>query len=127
MTHLRLIFAGALALQAATAPYQERDFLSRVRRLTVEGRRAGEGYWSPDGKKLVFQSEREPGNPFYQIYSLDMTTGDTTRISPGSGKRTCPSFGPATEEMESASTLNDPAPRKQQQAGLASRRSGKPA
>jgi len=47
--------------------YQERDFLSRVRRLTVEGLRAGEGYWSPDGKRLVFQSEREPGNPFYQI------------------------------------------------------------
>ena len=47
--------------------YQERDFLTRVRRLTVEGKRAGEGYWSPDGKRLVFQSEREPGNPFYQI------------------------------------------------------------
>ena len=42
---------------------RERDFLSRVRRLTVEGKRAGEGYWAPDGKRLVFQSEREPGNP----------------------------------------------------------------
>ena len=56
--------------------YQERDFLSRIRRLTVEGKRAGEGYWSPDGKRLVFQSEREPGNPFYQIYTLDLATGD---------------------------------------------------
>ena len=64
----------------------ERDFLSRVRRLTVEGRRAGEGYWSPDGKRLVFQSEREPGNPFYQIYVLDLTTGETKRISPGHGQ-----------------------------------------
>ena len=64
----------------------ERDFLSRVRRLTVEGRRAGEGYWSPDGKRLVFQSEREPGNPFYQIYAVDLTTGDTVRISPGHGQ-----------------------------------------
>ena len=60
-----------------TPAYQERDFLTRVRRLTVEGRRAGEGYWSPDGKRLVFQSEREPGNPFYQIYTLDLTTGET--------------------------------------------------
>jgi len=33
----------------------ERDFLTRIRRLTVEGKRAGEGYWSPDGKRLVFQ------------------------------------------------------------------------
>ena len=58
---------STLASQAQ-APNQESDFLSRIRRLTVEGRRAGEGYWSPDGKRLVFQSEREPGNPFYQIY-----------------------------------------------------------
>ena len=35
---------------------RERDFLSRVRRLTVEGRRAGEGYWSLDGRRIVFQS-----------------------------------------------------------------------
>ena len=71
-----------------------RDFLTRIRRLTVEGRRAGEGYWSPDGKRLVFQSEREPGNPFYQIYALDLATGDTTRISPGYGKTTCSFFRP---------------------------------
>ena len=57
-----LPFAAA-AFQTDGAKYQERDFLSRIRRLTVEGRRAGEGYWSPDGKRLVFQSEREPGNP----------------------------------------------------------------
>ena len=49
---------------SAAGGYQERDFLTRIRRLTVEGRRAGEGYWAPDGKRLVFQSEREPGNPF---------------------------------------------------------------
>ena len=44
--------------QQSGAATPERDFLSRVRRLTVEGRRAGEGYWSPDGSRLVFQSER---------------------------------------------------------------------
>jgi len=36
---------------------------------------------------LVFQSEREPGNPFYQIYTLDLSTGDVKRISPASAKR----------------------------------------
>src|SRR5579864_5538584 len=80
--------------QQTTAPNQEREFLSRVRRLTIEGRRAGEGYWSPDGKRLVFQSERDPGNPFYQIYVLDLTTGETKRISPGIGKTTCAFFRP---------------------------------
>src|ERR1700736_163314 len=90
------VLGAIIALAAAApphadepAPYQERDFLTRIRRLTVEGRRAGEGYWSPDGKRMVFQSEREPGNPFYQIYVLDLTTGETTRISPGYGKTTC--------------------------------------
>src|SRR6266581_9205164 len=65
----------------AQASYQERDFLSRIRRLTVDGKRAGEGYWSTDGKRIVFQSEREPGNPFYQIYVLDLSSGETKRIS----------------------------------------------
>ena len=64
--------AGARPAGQRAATTNESTFLSRVRRLTVEGRRAGEGYWSPDGKRLVFQSEREPGNPFYQIYVLDL-------------------------------------------------------
>ena len=73
-----------LTAQQSSAP-KESDFLSRIRRLTVEGRRAGEGYWGPDGHRLVFQSEREPGNPFYQIYLMDMASGDVSRVSPGMG------------------------------------------
>ena len=102
-----------------------RDFLTRIRRLTVEGRRAGEGYWSPDGKRLVFQSEREPGNPFYQIYALDLATGDTKRISPGYGKTTCSFFRPGTDEIQFASTHHDPTSKQQQQDELDFRASGK--
>jgi Tol biopolymer transport system component len=118
---------GATAGQNAAAPrpYQERDFLSRIRRLTVEGRRAGEGYWSPDGKRIVFQSEREPGNPFYQIYTLDLTTGDTKRISPGTGKTTCAFFRPGSDEIEFASTHLDPKSKQYQDEELAFRASGK--
>src|SRR3979409_925827 len=81
-----LITAIPAPLGQETSP--ERDLLPRIGRLTVDGKRAGEGYWSPDGKRLVFQSEREPGNPFYQIYTLDLTTGASKRISPGLGKTT---------------------------------------
>ena len=35
----------------------EAQFLSRVRQLTLEGRRSGEGYYSPDGKNIIFQSQ----------------------------------------------------------------------
>jgi Tol biopolymer transport system component len=109
----------------SSAATPERDFLSRIRRLTVEGRRAGEGYWSPDGKRLVFQSEREPGNPFYQIYTLDLTSGETARISPGMGKTTCGFFRPGTDQIEFASTHHDPKSKQYQDEELAFRASGK--
>jgi len=127
------ISLGSLTLQPAlpiTQPssptYEERDFLSRVRRLTIEGKRAGEGYWSPDGKRLVFQSEREPGNPFYQIYVLDFATGEAKRISPGIGKTTCAFFRPGTDEIEFASTHADPKSKQLQDEELAFRASGTP-
>jgi Tol biopolymer transport system component len=127
-----LVAAGAVGLAqtpASSSPgasgFQERDFLSRIRRLTVEGRRAGEGYWAPDGKRLVFQSEREPGNPFYQIYVLDLGTGDVKRISPGMGKTTCAFFRPASDEILFASTHHDPKSKQYQDEELAFRASGK--
>ncbi len=92
-----VVAAGLLATLEAQSPPGEHDFLTRIRRLTVEGRRAGEGYWSKDGRQLVFQSEREPGNPFYQIYLMDMASGDVTRVSPGIGKTTCSFINPETE------------------------------
>jgi Tol biopolymer transport system component len=116
--------SSLLAAQAAAAP-SERDLLSRVRRLTIEGRRAGEGYWSPDGKRLVFQSEREPGNPFYQIYVLDLASGDTKRISPGVGKTTCAFFRPGSDQILFASTHHDPKSKQYQQEELDFRASGK--
>jgi Tol biopolymer transport system component len=135
MTIFRRAFVAGLLLAAlpptvghglqGDLPHQERDFLSRVRRLTVEGKRAGEGYWSPDGTRLVFQSEREPGNPFYQIYVLDLTSGDTTRISSGLGKTTCAFFRPGSDEIEFASTHADPTSKHLQEEELAFRASGK--
>jgi len=134
MRRLMLIAASAtlvlspmvLTALAADAPANhERDFLSRIRRLTVEGRRAGEGYWSPDGKRLVFQSEREPGNPFYQIYTLDLSTGDVKRVSPGVGKTTCSFFRPGSDEILFASTHHDPKSKQYQDDELAFRASGK--
>ena len=126
-----LVTFGSELVSPSQAPYQERDFLSRIRRLTVEGKRAGEGYWSPDGKRLVFQSEREPGNPFYQIYTLDLASGETRRISPGIGKTTCAFFRPVagnnaeSVEIEFASTHADPKSKQLQEEEIAFRASGK--
>lgn len=120
-----LLMSSLVAAQAPTPPNAERDFLTRVRRLTVEGRRAGEGYWAPDGSQLVFQSEREPANPFYQIYTLDLASGDTSRISPGLGKTTCSFFRPGTDEILFSSTHHDPKSKQYQDEENALRASGK--
>lgn len=121
------VLAVWMALPAAQAPAAnpEREFLSRIRRLTVEGRRAGEGYWSPNGSRLVFQSEREPGNPFYQIYTVDLATGRTFRISPGIGKTTCAFFRPGSDQILFSSTHHDPRSAQLQEEELAFRASGK--
>ena len=110
---------------AETSPATEARFLSQPRQLIFEGRRSGEGYFSADGKALIFQSEREPGNPFYQIYALDLESGDSHRVSPGTGKTTCAFFRPGSDEVLFASTHLDPESVAKQKAELDFRAVGK--
>jgi Tol biopolymer transport system component/Zn-dependent M28 family amino/carboxypeptidase len=115
----------ASVLEAEDKSNQEEQFLSRVRQLTLEGRRSGEGYFSSDGKNIIFQSERESGNPFYQIYNMSLETGEVNRVSPGSGKTTCAFFRPNTQEVLFASSHADPEALHKQKAELEFRASGK--
>ncbi len=103
----------------------EESLLSFTRQLTYDGLRSGEGYFSPDGNALIFQSEREAGNPFYQIYFLDLESGDSNRVSPGIGKTTCAFFRPGTDEVLFASTHHDPEALNKQKEELEFRASGK--
>ena len=80
---------------------------------------------APNGSKLIFQSEREAGNPFYQIYTLDFETGDSARVSPGHGKTTCAFFHPSGGRVLFGSTHHDPQARAKQKAELDFRASGK--
>ncbi len=95
--------AGQPVAEAAGAP-----FFHDVRQLSFAGRRTGEAYFSADGRQLVFQSEREPGNPFYQIYRTRLATGETSRVSPGTGRATCGFFHSDGERILFASTHEDP-------------------
>ncbi len=104
---------------------EESQFLSNIRQLTYDGKRAGEGYFSEDGNAIIFQSERELDNPFYQIYILDLLTGDTHRVSPGIGKTTCAFFRPRTDEVLYASTHHDAFATTKQEEELKFRASGK--
>jgi Tol biopolymer transport system component len=111
----RPLIALSLLLGIASAQ-SEADYLSNVRQLTFEGKRSGEGYFSADGAKMVFQSEREPGNPFYQIYLMDLETGDQERISPGTGKTTCAWIHPDGKRILFASTHLDAESKAKQEA-----------
>lgn len=127
---LMLLTLGAGAIAApGDGPVAEAGgesrFLTGARQLTFEGRRAGEGYFSPDGRRLVFQSEREPGNPFFQIYELDLETGDVRRISNGVGKTTCAFYQAGSGDILFASTHHDPRSLDHQRAELELRASGR--
>jgi len=130
---LSVPFAAVAAVSILAAPAEpeasmgegEARFLSRVRQLTFEGRRAGEGYFSPDGTEMVFQSEREAGNPFFQIYAMDLTDGEVRRISNGVGKTTCSFFQPGSDRILFASTHHDPRSADLQREELDFRASGK--
>ncbi|MEQ1860304.1 MAG: M28 family peptidase [Chthoniobacteraceae bacterium] len=121
MTRLLLV----LALSIAAARADEAQFITGARQLIYEGKRSGEGYFHPDGNALIFQSEREEGNPFYQIYTLDLLSGDSARISPGQGKTTCAFFQPGASRVMFASTHHDPQAAAKQKAELDFRASGK--
>lgn len=104
--------------------HAEADLLSNVRQLIWVGRRSGEGYFSPDGRWMVFQAEREPDNPFYQIYLLDRATGQVQRVSPGYGKTTCAWIHPSGQRVLFSSTHHDPEARAKMQAELERRAQG---
>ncbi len=105
--------------------WKEAELLTHIRQVTFAGRRAGEGYFSPDGSQLIFQSERADDNPFFQIYRMNLQDGATLRISPGTGKTTCAWFHPIQEKVLFASTHEDPDAQKKQQAEIERRASGK--
>ncbi|MCA9169053.1 MAG: PD40 domain-containing protein, partial [Planctomycetales bacterium] len=109
---------------AAADAQEESRLLTGIRQLTFEGKRAGEGYFSRDGQMMVFQSERDAANPFYQIYLMDFATGDIERISPGIGKTTCAWIHPDGNEVLFASTQDDPQAKDKQAAELKEREQG---
>ena len=117
--------AAKLKAEKLEAARLEAELITNVRQLTFEGRRAGEGYFSADGRRMVFQSERDPANPFYQIYVTDLETGDIEKVSPGTGKTTCAWIHPQGDRILFASTHEDPTSVEKQKEELALRESGK--
>lgn len=96
--------------------------ISKARQITFDGPKSGEGYFSADGKKMIFQSERYPGNPFYQMYVMDLETGKTDLISSGKGKTTCGWIHPNLKKVLFSSTHQDPQWKKKQDEEIENRK-----
>jgi Tol biopolymer transport system component len=74
-----------------------------VRQLTLGGENA-EAYFSPDGKKLIFQATPK-GVECDREYILDLSTGDVKQVSSGKGRVTCGYFDwPESDRIIYAST-----------------------
>src|SRR5437764_12604073 len=74
---------------------QEACLLQNIKPVTGDFVRAGEGYFSPDGRKIIFQAEEKgTGDPFCQISVMDLETSRYRRISPGVGRTSCPYCSP---------------------------------
>jgi len=61
-----------------------------IRQLTRGGQNA-EAYWSPDGKRLIFQSTRK-GYECDQIFIMNADGSDQKLVSTGKGRTTCGYF-----------------------------------
>ena len=104
-----LLACLALAYEPADWQQAEAAHLKNIRQVTKDFVRAGEGYFSPDGKQIIFQAEeKDTGNPFYQIFVMDLQTGKFRRVSPGVGKTTCSYFRPDGKKIIFASSHLDP-------------------
>jgi Tol biopolymer transport system component len=115
--HPTSLFPGAAALLIAltsgvaaaqeAAPSRESQFLSNIQQLTSGFVKAGEGYFSPDARLIVFQAQ-PLDYPFYQIFVQPLAGGPPRRISTGRGRTTCSFFSPDGARILFASSHLDP-------------------
>jgi TolB protein len=91
-----------LALASAICVAQESPNLKNIRQLTHGGQNA-EAYWSPDGKKLVFQSTREPFQ-CDQIFRMNADGTGQSLVSTGKGRTTCAYYLKDNQHIVYAST-----------------------
>jgi TolB protein len=90
----------------------EPRYLKNIREITHGFQKAGEGYFSPDGKTIIYQAVADP-YPFYQIYTQPLVgptlaDGKPKRVSTGRGKTTCSFFAPDGRSIIYASSHLDP-------------------
>jgi TolB protein len=93
--------ALAIAAAACIAAAQT-NHLADVHQLTHGGQNA-EAYWSPDGKRLIFQTTRPPYD-CDQMFVMNADGSDQHLVSTGKGRTTCGYFLADNKHIVYAST-----------------------
>ncbi len=126
---LVLVPALVCAQPADTQPAElESRWFRNVRQLTSTDMglaRAGEAYFSADGKRVCFQAY-PAGKDEYQIYVLNVDGTDLKMVSAGVGATTCSYFHPSGEKVIFAANHEDlrPAPEPPQRPHAPARADG---
>ena len=121
MRNLQLIIAAGLGGACAGAPAQapqsaspaaalepepgERH-LRNLRQLTFGGNNA-EAYFSPDGRRLIFQRQERVDQGCDQQYVMNLDGGGLRRVSNGLGRTTCGYFYDGGRRILYSSTFED--------------------
>jgi Tol biopolymer transport system component len=103
-------FVFADSRSAATPLGEEGKFLRNVEQITFSSMglgKAGEAYFSPDGKRIIFQAT-PTGQSDYQIYVMDLKERTPKMVSTGKGACTCAYFHPKKDKIIFASSHLDP-------------------
>jgi Tol biopolymer transport system component len=122
---IRLALGLSLFLSFSCIIFSSVKLIHNPIQLTFDGNRSGEGYFSKSGKSMCFQAESYRGNPFYQIYVMNLETGVNQLVSNGLGKATCAWIHPDENRVLYASTHLDPLSIQKQKTEFQIRQSGK--
>lgn len=123
-----IVLSAAMGQRPAPGPAQspedatsESRHLTNVRQVTFGFAKAGEGYFRPDGKAILFQAvPNTPPSTFhhpadnetdYQIYATDLKDDAVpVRVSTGKGACTCAYYHPDGKSILFASSHLNPTP-----------------
>jgi Tol biopolymer transport system component len=111
--------SGAPTLSPEEVARLEATHLANIRQVTTGLARAGEGYFSPDGRSIIFQAvphvpptifhHPQPDEDGYQIFLGPLKEDAPLKmVSTGKGRCTCPFFHPGGGSILFASTHLSP-------------------
>jgi Tol biopolymer transport system component len=112
-----LLLASPVLAQTTTKPAEQETLLSEMVQLTSGFARAGEAYFSPDMKSMIFQASKQRDG-HYQMYVTNLTwkgdrlasAGYPIRISPADSRNTCGYFSPDGKSIIFGSTTGKEKP-----------------